>query len=130
MQSTQKKIAVAVYPTEPIIASVGDDETLRLWDMEKKALICSKNLGTQATCLQFSPESSFLVIGLINGVVLVLDAAIKKLNHGTFIQTYDLPTLEPVMSPKEAKAGVVCIKFSFRGDYLAVSFNNEYKPDN
>jgi len=40
-----------------------------------------------------------------------------------------MPTLEVVMSPKEAKAAVVCLKFSYRGDFLAVSFNNEYRPD-
>ena len=46
MNQNQKKIAVAIYPLYPIVASVGDDETLRFWDMEKKLLIFSKNLGT------------------------------------------------------------------------------------
>lgn len=36
-----------------------------------------------------------------------------------------MPPLTVLMSPKEAKAAVICIKFSFRGDYLAVSYNNE-----
>jgi len=40
-----------------------------------------------------------------------------------------MPTLEVVMSPKEAKAAVVTIKFSYRGDYLAVSFNNEFRME-
>jgi hypothetical protein len=31
------------------------------------------------------------------------------------------------MSPKESKASVVCLKYSFNGDYLAVSYNNEYR---
>jgi hypothetical protein len=31
------------------------------------------------------------------------------------------------MSPKEAKSAVVAIKYSFNGDYLAVSFNNEWR---
>lgn len=42
------------------------------------------------------------------------------------MEEYTIPTLDIVMSPKEAKAAVVCMKFSYRGDYLAVSFNNEY----
>lgn len=62
--------------------------------------------------------------------MLVLEAKVEKLNFGTYMEEYSMPTLEVVMSPKEAKAAVVCIKFSYRGDFLAVSFNNEYRPDN
>lgn len=89
----------------------------------------SKYLGTQATCIAFSPDGSYLVVGLINGVMLVLEAKVEKLNFGTYMEEYSMPTLEVVMSPKEAKAAVVCLKFSYRGDFLAVSFNNEYRPD-
>jgi hypothetical protein len=105
------------------MASVGDDETLRFWDLNKKQIIVSKYLGTQATTI------SYLVVGLINGVMLVLEAKVEKLNFGTYMEEYTMPTLEVVMSPKEAKAAVVCLKFSYRGDFLAVSFNNEYRPD-
>ena len=31
------------------------------------------------------------------------------------------------MCPKECKSSVVGIKFSYKGDFLVVSFNNEYK---
>lgn len=48
------------------------------------------------------------------------------MSYGTYMEEYTIPTLDIVMSPKEAKAAVVCMKFSYRGDYLAVSFNNEY----
>ena len=40
-----------------------------------------------------------------------------------------MPTLDIVMSPKEAKAAVICLRFSYRGDYLAVGFNNEYRDE-
>lgn len=33
------------------------------------------------------------------------------------------------MSTKEAKASIICLKYSYRGDFLAVSFNNEYRED-
>jgi hypothetical protein len=45
------------------------------------------------------------------------------------MEEYTMPTLEIVMSPKEAKAAVVCCRFSYRGDYLAVAFNNEFRDD-
>jgi len=68
-------------------------------------------------------------VGLINGVMLVLESKIDKLNFGTYLEEYTLPSLEVLISPKEAKAGIVCMKFSYKGDYLAVSFNNEYTED-
>ena len=45
------------------------------------------------------------------------------------MESYILPTLEVVMSPKIAKSAIVCMNFSFRGDYLAVSYNNEYRQE-
>lgn len=111
------------------MASVGDDETLRFWDLDKKQLILSKSLGTQASCLTFSPDSSFLVVGLVNGVMLVLESKIEKLNFGTYMQEYTLPALEVIMSPKVSRASIIALKFSYKGDFLAVSFNNEYNEE-
>lgn len=65
-----------INPNYPILASVGDDETLRFWDLVKKQIIVSKYLGVQATSVAYSPEGSFLVVGLINGIFLILDAKI------------------------------------------------------
>lgn len=36
----------------------------------------SKYIGTQATAVAYSPDGSFLVIGLVNGIVTVLDAKV------------------------------------------------------
>ena len=49
----------------------------------------------------------------------------KKLNYGTYQDEFDLPSLDIIMNPKESKGAVICIKFSARGDFLAVSFDNE-----
>ena len=125
MSQNQKKISCVVMPTNSVLASVGDDETLRLWDLQKKQIIVSKYLGAQATSLAFSPDSSYLIVGLLNGVLLVLEARIGKLNFGSYMEEFELPSLNVVMSPKEAKAAVVAIKFSYRGDYMAISYNNE-----
>lgn len=61
--------------------------------------------------------------------MLVLDSKIDKLNFGTYMEEYTLPTLEVLISPKESKSSIVCIRFSFKGDFLAVSFNNEYTEE-
>ena len=121
---SQKKVNIALHPINSIMASVGDDETLRMWDISKHSIIVSKNLGTQATCLSFSPDGSFLAVGLINGVFLLLDSKIEKLNFGTYMEEFHPPSLDVVMSPKESKTAVINIKFSFKGDFLAISFDN------
>ena len=87
----------------------------------------SKNLGTQATSLSFSPDGTYLAVGLVNGVFLLLESKLEKLNFGTFLEEYHPPSLEVVMSPKESKTAILAIKFSFRGDYLAISYDNEQR---
>ena len=98
-----------------------------LWDIKKNSCIVSKNLGTQATCLDFSPDGKFLAVGLQNGVFLLLDSAIEKMNFGSYLDEYIAPTLGVVMCPKDSKSAVVTLRFSNHGDFLAVSFNNEYR---
>lgn len=73
----QKKIITCLYPMFGILASVGNDETLMVWDIAKNVVLTSKNLGTQATCLDFSPDGKFLAVGLANGVFLLLDSKIE-----------------------------------------------------
>lgn len=122
----QKKIITSLYPLYGILASVGNDETLMLWDINKTESIISKNLGTQATCLDFSPDGKYLAVGLVNGVFLLLESHIERMNFGTYIEEYSLPTMQVIMCPKESKSSIVNIKFSYKGDFLVVSYNNEY----
>jgi hypothetical protein len=56
---------------------------------------------------------------------LILDAKVEKLNFGTYMEEFHPPTLDVIMSPKEAKTAVITMKFSFKGDFLAVSYDNE-----
>ena len=123
----QKKIIACLYPLYGILASVGNDETLMFWDINKKTCLTSKNLGTQATCLDFSPDGRHLAIGLNNGVFMVLESYIERLSYGTYLEDYVMPMLSVIMCPKESNSSVVNIKYSFRGDFLAVSYNNEFK---
>ena len=88
----------------------------------------TKNLGTQATSLSFSPDGHFLAVGLVNGVFLLLESHIEKLNFGTYMEEYQKPSLDVIMSPKESKAAILAIKFSYKGDFFAVSYDNEHKP--
>ena len=48
VSANQKKVFISMYPLKKysILASVGDDETLRLWDVTKHQIMVAKNLGT------------------------------------------------------------------------------------
>ena len=61
--------------------------------------------------------------------MLVLESKVEKLNFGTYLEEYTLPALEVIMSPKVSRASIISIKFSYKGDFMAVSFNNEYNAD-
>ena len=60
------------------MVSVGDDETLRIWDLNKHIQIYSKYLGTMATALCYSPDGCYLAVGLVSGVFLVLDGKLGR----------------------------------------------------
>lgn len=40
-----KKVHIAVNTKYPIFVTVGDDETIRIWDIRKRTLLLTKNLG-------------------------------------------------------------------------------------
>lgn len=107
-----KKVFVAKYPTQPIIASVGDDETLRIWDTSQHKAMASLVLGQQATCIAYSPDGAYLAIGFNSGVLFVLDSKVEKLTYGNYVQEYDRPNLKVLMSPRESNAAVLAVKFS------------------
>lgn len=58
-----------------------------------------------------------------------MEARIQKLAHGTYLEKFTMPSLDILMSPKEAKSAVVCIRFSYQSDFLAVAFNNEFREE-
>jgi WD40 repeat protein len=110
--ANMKKVFVARYPSQPLLASVGDDETLRIWDTHQHKTMASKCLGAQATCLCYSFDGAYLAIGFNSGVVFILDSKVEKLAYGNYIQEYDKPKLDILMSPRESNAAVLAVQFS------------------
>lgn len=73
LSQNKKKIITCLHPKEGVLVSVGNDQTLMLWDVNKDTCLVSKNLGHQATCLDFSPDGFYIAVGLQNGVFLLIE---------------------------------------------------------
>lgn len=98
-----------------MLISAGDDETLRIWDLEKHSLLYSKHMGSQITAIAYSPDGAYLAVGFISGVLFVLDAKLDRIKYddGTASKEFMIPNLKPLMTPKESQTAIVCIKYSF-----------------
>ena len=72
---------------------------------------------------QYSPERKEKE----NGVFLLLDSYLERKNYGTYMEEYTVPTLGVIMCPKDSKSSIVCLKFSYDGSFIAISYNNEYR---
>jgi serine/threonine protein kinase/WD40 repeat protein len=57
------------WGNKDILASVGRDQTLRLWDPEARKEMLSRKLPSRGTCLVFSGQDEALVVGTIHGHV-------------------------------------------------------------
>jgi len=79
---TNKKIHIALHPFFPIMVSCGEDNVLYIWDTDKNQILNCKEYKNKPTAIKFSPDGNLLVIGFINGTLLILDSKIDKSIHG------------------------------------------------
>ena len=103
-------IRVFAYSKEnSFLASSGEDQTIRLWDLEKKKQVFTFNgHAGLVECLTFSPDGQFLASGGQDGVICLWNT-----NTGAQITWFE-----------GSDGPVTCISFSSDGKYL-ISVNNE-----
>ena len=61
---------LAMHPSKATFATVGDDKTLRLWDMGDgtSKMVNFKTLKQAARCVAFSPDGQALAVGQKDGM--------------------------------------------------------------
>ena len=58
---------LATHPTAELCATVGDDQTVRVWDLENYRLKNVRKLKKPARSVTFSPDGRALAIGMKDG---------------------------------------------------------------
>ncbi|GMH75277.1 hypothetical protein TrLO_g13994 [Triparma laevis f. longispina] len=111
-----KLCGLAVHPMKPEYCTVGDDMTVRVWDIVTKHLVKMTKLDTPARAVGYAPDGDFLVVGLGGDE----DATGLSKKDGAFLilNEADLTT---VYEAKDGKAAILDAKFAPNGDALALS---------
>lgn len=133
------RMKIAVHPLLPIAVIASIDQTIRLYDFERKEIISVKNVGASATCISFSPDGKLLAIGTIYGKVLIINAEINEEIKNNKSLGFKIPSLEPIQYIQLSNTTstnnvnvitpVLLAKFSTHGDFLAISYDNKYTDE-
>ncbi|KAE9018391.1 Echinoderm microtubule-associated protein-like 6 [Phytophthora fragariae] len=119
---------LAVHPSQREFVTVGDDRTLRVWDMDAKRLIQARALPAKARACAYSPDSELVAVGFggDNGVRQRRKPAPKQgqtqSREGGFavLRVRDLNTDNILFEDKPAKEWISDVKFSPCGNTLAL----------
>ncbi|KAG7257658.1 hypothetical protein CRUP_015754, partial [Coryphaenoides rupestris] len=103
---------LAAHPLLPVVATVSDDKTLRIWELSANhRMVAVRKLKKGSRCCAFSPDGKALAVGLNDGSFLVVNA----------------DTLEDLVSFHHRKELISDIRFSQdSGKYLAVASHDSF----
>jgi|UniRef100_A0A7S4LG85 microtubule-associated protein-like 6 len=92
-------------PKELSFASVCEDGTLRVWDVQQRRMVKRVEIGSAALCCHMSSDGALLAVGFSNGAFAI----------------YDTSDYTEILRKRHHKRRVPCIKFSPDCTMLAVA---------
>uniref|UniRef100_A0A3Q3XA48 Cilia- and flagella-associated protein 251 n=1 Tax=Mola mola TaxID=94237 RepID=A0A3Q3XA48_MOLML len=101
--------AVTCHPKQTAVAMANDSGVLKVWDYDKKVIICSRVFETETTiqCITFDPQGLYLAVGFGSGAVHILKSSTLQ--------------SDPEECFQYSKGGILHITFSSDSKYLAAA---------
>jgi len=131
---------LAMHPTDnDLIATVGDDSTLRLWSVSKNKMLSCTNIGWPGRSLSWHPGGDILAIGLYELVKGGVEKKEKEKGKGdaskgdkkasvllySVTKSGDEFTVEKVASGCPSVAWICDVRFSPSGNLLGVGSHDK-----
>lgn len=118
----QKRVLIALNSEGEIMASVGDDEFLFIWDVNSRFMLKALALQAHATAIKFAPNNR-LLIGFSNGRVKIFDLVIMTSfdlgnNFSVVVKEHPFIIYDP-----EVSTSVLNIELTDKGERLAISYD-------
>lgn len=107
------------HPMKVEAASVGDDKTLRVWNLERKKMMAMLELPDIARCVCYSPTGQIIAVGL-GGHVTGENRMPRKLDGKVVIVSYMQGSLRIVHEIYDSKKPISALAFSADGSELFV----------
>ncbi|EAR94225.2 HELP domain protein (macronuclear) [Tetrahymena thermophila SB210] len=97
---------LATSANHPYFYTVGEDNFLASWNIDKRCISQSTKLDFPARCIDLAANIKYLAVGCLNGTVLIIDPK----------------SLVVIFSLKDRDRAVSCIKFSPDSELLVVAY--------
>ncbi len=119
-----KQIIFCFHQTMPIMVSVGADKNLLLWNVKERRIVNEVGIEDFATCIKFTPNMKYLVVGFITGKVKFY--ALSSIPSQDWIFMSEKRKFEPEFEADGATptTPVINIEFSKDSNMVAVSYTN------
>ncbi|KAF0683188.1 Aste57867_24752 [Aphanomyces stellatus] len=115
---SRKLGGLAAHPSNLEMCSVGDDQSIRVWDLVHHRNLRVVTLESAARCCMYSPDGKIIVVGY--GTELESE---KPQLNGAFVVLNE-PNLAVKYQGKDSKRFISNIKFSADGTTLAICSEN------
>lgn len=108
---------LAMHPHKPEFCTVGDDQTVRIWDIETRRMVRMVKIDTKARACAYSPDGTLIAVGLggtgpgVNGGASKKDGAFVILNEADLCIVHEA---------RDSKKWIAEVKFSADGDTLGI----------
>jgi microtubule-associated protein-like 6 len=112
---------LAVHPTKPEYVTVGDDMTVRRWDLLQRKQLDMVKLDCMARCVSYSPDGVLLVVGLGGNPPGAKDKDVKCDGPVGGFKIMNAEDLSVVHEARDSRHWIVDAKFSPDGTRLGVA---------